>query len=563
MQSAEEYLQEIEKLKKALLESENKIASIINTAVDGIITIDLRGNIETINPAALKLFGYQLEDLVGKKINVLMDEKDRNGHDGYMHNYQTTGERKIIGIGRDVIGRRKNGSLFPFALSVSEVQLSDRVIYTGIIHDISQRKRDEERLKIYADEQTRNVLEIKKLNAELETRVNERTRQLEAKNSLLNQQIQERLNAEKALIESQKLYITIAKNFPNGVINIFDRQFRYMFIDGKELGLHHELPENYLGKTIFEKHSEETANNMAVNLEKCFNGENVVFEIQSQDNFYLLTAAPLFYKDKKVLQVMVVSQNITDRKKAEDEIRKSLERERELSDLKSKFVSMASHEFRTPLGTILSSVSLIAKYNEEKDLDKKMKHVHRIKANVEYLTQVLNDFLSLGKFDEGKVVNQPENFDLVSFCEGLVEDMQAIAKTDQKIEFIYKLDSPEIYADRKLLKPALANLLSNAIKYSDEGKSILLEITSNETLIMLKVQDSGIGIPPEDQVHLFELFYRAQNTTNIQGTGLGLHIAKRYITAMDGTIDFESTYGKGTSFCLKIPIVNGESKMLQ
>jgi PAS domain S-box-containing protein len=361
MANSEKINSEIESLRAALKESENKIAAIINTAVDGIITIDIKGFIESINPAAMRLFGYDFDELVGKKINVLMDSTDREGHDGYMQRYQTTGERRIIGIGRDVIGRKKDGSVFPFALSVSEVQLSDRIIYTGIIHDITRRKADEERLKEYAKEQARNVEEIKKLNADLERRVNERTRQLEDKNSLLNQQIQERLNAEKALIESQKLYITIAKNFPNGVINIFDRQLRYMFIDGKELAMYNELPEHYLGKTIFEKHSDETAQIMASNLDRCFQGENVTFEIQSRDNFYLLTAAPLFFKDKKVLQVMVVSQNITDRKKAEDEIRRSLERERELSDLKSKFVSMASHEFRTPLGTILSSVALVAK----------------------------------------------------------------------------------------------------------------------------------------------------------------------------------------------------------
>ncbi|MBY0424951.1 MAG: PAS domain S-box protein, partial [Cytophagales bacterium] len=509
---------EINRLKAELQESENKIAAIINTAVDGIITIDNKGFIETMNPAASRLFGYQQDELVGQKVNVLMTEVDRKGHDGYMEKYHRTGEKKIIGIGRDVIGKRKNGTEFPFALSVSEVQLSNRVIYTGIIHDISRRKADEERLKEYAQEQERNLQEIKKLNAELESRVNARTKELENKNLLLNQQIQERLNAEKALIESQKLYITIAKNFPNGVITIFDRQFRYMFIDGKELGIFDELPEHYLGKTIFDKLPEETANQMAHHLEQCFQGGNISFEIQLGDNFYLITSAPLFFKENKVLQVMAVSQNITDRKKAEDEIKKSLARERELSDLKSKFVSMASHEFRTPLGTILSSIALVAKYNDEKDMDKKMKHINRVKANVEYLTQVLNDFLSLGKFDEGKVVNQPDWFDLNAFCMELNEEMEAIAKPNQHISFSNLLKGNHIMADKKLLKPALANLLSNAIKYSEEGKEIQLILEETNSEITIQVKDQGIGIPEQDQVHLFELFYRAHNTTNIQGT---------------------------------------------
>jgi signal transduction histidine kinase len=179
---------------------------------------------------------------------------------------------------------------------------------------------------------------------------------------------------------------------------------------------------------------------------------------------------------------------------------------------------------------------------------------------VEYLTQVLNDFLSLGKFDEGKVVNQPEWFDIVAFSEGLIEEMQAISKNDQKIVFVNLLENPEVFADKKLLKPALANLLSNAIKYSDEGKEIIFEIKIVEGQLVLKVQDSGIGIPEEDKAHLFELFYRAHNTTNIQGTGLGLHITKRYIVAMNGTIEFESSFGEGTNFYLKLPIINEEVK---
>jgi signal transduction histidine kinase len=242
-------------------------------------------------------------------------------------------------------------------------------------------------------------------------------------------------------------------------------------------------------------------------------------------------------------------------KKAEAETLKALEKERELNILKSKFVTIASHEFRTPLSTILSSASLIGKYTGPNDDEKRQKHVARIKSSVNNLTGILNDFLSFGKLEEGKVGYSPGLFDVVLFAEELTEEISAILKEGQTIQYEHRGPEREVFSDKHLLKNALLNLLSNASKYSDPGKAIYLSSEITETELLMSVRDEGMGIPQADQVHLFSRFYRAHNVTAIQGTGLGLTIVKKYVELMDGTIDFFSQEYKGTTFTIKLPLI--------
>ncbi len=383
------------------------LSAIIDHAIDGIITIDNRGNVESINPAALELFGYQAEEVIGHNISMLMPEPDRGNHDGYLPNYQTTGHKKIIGIGREVMGLKKNGETFPFRLAVSEVWLKDKNIFTGFIHDLSREKAAEDMLKQHA--------------TELEHKVSERTRDL----------------------------------------------------------------------------------------------ISLVSELE----------------------------------KAKAEVSKSLEKEIELNQLKSRFVSMASHEFRTPLSSVQLSASLIEKYSERPD-DKAniIKHTNKIKSAVQLLTSILNDFLSLEKLEAGIVVMNKQYINLVELAEEITEEMQLICKKNQHIVYQHTGEIGHFTLDPNLLKNALVNLISNAIKYS--GEDTLIEFTTciDDEGCLISVKDNGIGIPEEDQVHLFEPFFRAHNTGNIPGTGLGLNIVKRYIELMEGQMEFESEVHKGTSF---------------
>ncbi|MBC5774794.1 hybrid sensor histidine kinase/response regulator [Pontibacter sp. KCTC 32443] len=237
---------------------------------------------------------------------------------------------------------------------------------------------------------------------------------------------------------------------------------------------------------------------------------------------------------------------------AQVEIRKALQKEKELHELKSRFVTIASHEFRTPLSTVLSSASLISKYKTTEDDEKRQKHVERIKSAVSNLTNILNDFLSISRIEEGKIYNVPTTFDLKEFTADIVDEMQGLVKIGQKIHYTHHGAETIVTLDKQLLKNIMINLLSNASKYSGEGKPIYID-TKVDPSINLTVKDAGIGIPEADKAHLFTPFFRAQNVTNIQGTGLGLNIVNRYVDIMGGTLTYESELNEGTTFRIIFP----------
>lgn len=402
------------KIEADLVENRNKLNAIINKAVDGILTIDEAGIIESLNPAAAYLFGYQPEEVIGHNVKMLMPEPDHSQHDKYINRYIETRVPRITGTGREVKGLRKDGSLFPFKLSVSEIQLGERRIFTGIVHDLTQEKKAEAQLR--------------KHSAELEQRVKARTEALA-------------LAIEK-LEESQR------------------------------------------------------------------------------------------------------------------DLQESLKKERDLNELKSRFVSMASHEFRTPLSTILSSTSLIDKYHAPEHDEKRQKHIRRIKSSVRNLTGILNDFLSVDKLEAGKISCSPSQFDVVQLAEDVVEEMQASLKAGQRVQLSHQGPDTNVFLDAQLLKNILINLISNAIKYSPESKAIFVRLSTHDFFLIIEVEDQGIGIPENEQNHMFERFFRAHNATNIQGTGLGLNIVKRYVDLMNGEMSFTSEEHHGTTFRISFPPLN-------
>ena len=239
-------------------------------------------------------------------------------------------------------------------------------------------------------------------------------------------------------------------------------------------------------------------------------------------------------------------------KTSKEELTISLEKEKEVNDLKSRFVSMASHEFRTPLSTILSSISLLSKYITTEEQHKRDKHIDRIKSSVKTLTDILNEFLSLGKIEEGKVDVKSEEFDLPTFINELINEMSVLLKTGQTFKYNHE-GAINTYTDSSLLKHVMINLISNAIKFSPESSIIFIETEVSKDTTTIKITDKGIGIPAADQVHLFERFFRATNVTNIQGTGLGLHIVGRYVEILKGTIQYNSEYEKGSTFEIQLP----------
>lgn len=235
-----------------------------------------------------------------------------------------------------------------------------------------------------------------------------------------------------------------------------------------------------------------------------------------------------------------------------DNLEKALTKEKELNELKSRFVSMASHEFRTPLSTILSSVTLLSKYTHTEEQTKREKHIERIKGAVTNLTDILNEFLSLGKIEDGKVEPKWTAFDITEAVNAVIRQMDPLRKTGQHIKHKHS-GNAEVVLDPGLLKNILINLISNALKFSPENSTIEIKTETKEIGISMSVKDKGIGISKEDQEHLFERFFRGANATNIQGTGLGLHIVSRYIQLMNGSIQCMSTLEGGTTFIVEFP----------
>ncbi len=402
--------------------------SVLETAVDGIINIDSVGKIINANKAAQEIFGYDKSEVLGQNVSMLMNKNDAAKHDGYIHNYLSTRVPMIIGIGREVIGKKKDGTLFPFRLAVSEVILNDKIIFTGIVHDIREIKEA--------------YNELKKLNLELDQKVMDRTYEVEkVVNQLLeiNNQLKEEIKIRKEIEKSLTL---------------------------KEV-----------------------------------------------------------------------------------ELQQSLELEKQLNELKSRFVTTASHEFRTPLTTIMSSASLILKYPLADQQSNRENHITKLRSAVNHLTGVLNDFLSLSKLEEGKVnvVVTPVSLNALIF--DVKESLSGILKEDQQINVLVK-DDLVIFTDPSILRNILFNLVSNAIKYSH--LNIEIEAAFDNDICLIKVKDKGIGIPKSDQLFLFDRFFRATNVGNVQGTGLGLNIVKRYCELINGSIGYESEENSGTTFFIKI-----------
>lgn len=227
----------------------------------------------------------------------------------------------------------------------------------------------------------------------------------------------------------------------------------------------------------------------------------------------------------------------------------ALKKEKQLNLLKSRFVSLASHEFRTPVSGILSSANLLSKYTTTEEQPKRDKHINNIVSSVKILVDILNDFLSVGKIEEGKVYVRPTNFNVKEYIAQVIMEMRGITTRGQVFNFVHE-GIEDIYLDPILLRHIIINLLSNAIKFSFENTAIDIRTTIIDGEFTLSVKDSGVGIPREDQEYLYDLFFRGSNVAYIEGTGLGLYIVAKYAEIMGGKVEYKTELNKGTEVIL-------------
>lgn len=401
--------------------------ALFNYATIGIVVTDAQGSIINFNRKAESDFGYTKEEVLGKPVDILLPQSLKSKHEHYRSGFYKHPSPRAMGAGRDLFGLKKDGSVFPVEVSLSNYTIENSIFVIAFVIDITIRKNSEEIQLAQKNELERVSKEVKQLNAGLEKKIEDRTKMLR--------------------------------------------------------------------------------------------------------------------------------ETLTALEKSKGELSEALKTEKELGELKSRFVSMASHEFKTPLSTILSSSYLLEQYNNIDAPEKRIKHIERIKNAVGDMKNILDDFLSLDKLDEGLIradIKPMSAEDCVKEFHLVISEMQINLKPGQQINFKYTGNS-EVMLDKHLLRNICMNLLSNATKFSPEASVINITAGFNPDSFNLSVQDYGIGVPENDKQHLFERFFRAKNAFNIQGTGLGLHIVAKYIELMNGDITIESKLDEGTTFTIRIP----------
>jgi PAS domain S-box-containing protein len=251
--------------------------------------------------------------------------------------------------------------------------------------------------------------------------------------------------------------------------------------------------------------------------------------------------------------------DITDRKQMEEDLRQALEKEKEFSALKTRFVSMASHEFRTPLATIQATCDLLRNYIHKMSPEQVSARFEKIQAQVKHMALMLDDVLTLGRLQDGRMEFHPVEIEVDSFCQEIMEELRGLNATHELV-YTAALAEGRARVDRKLMRQIITNLLTNAIKYSPQGSTVRFQVGEEDGWLVIHVTDSGIGIPEEDQKHLFVPFHRAGNVGEVSGTGLGLAITKQGVELHGGTITCDSTVGVGTTFTISVPIALSEEE---
>jgi signal transduction histidine kinase len=302
--------------------------------------------------------------------------------------------------------------------------------------------------------------------------------------------------------------------------------------------------------------------------------EKVIFESVHQrkdgTHYPVEVHLQLSYIEKRRVGVAIVL-DITERKnytqqlentveERTEQLREALKAEKKLNELKTKFLSLVSHEFKTPLSSILTSTSLLTKYTTTEQQDKRDKHIATIKSKVRYLDNILTDFLSIERLDSGKVNYALTSFPLSKLINEVVYDANTLLKEGQRIQYPQNIDGIVIEFDEKIMGLALSNLVHNAIKYSPEDSDIELKVHQEREQLKIDVVDQGLGVPEEDQPFIFDRYFRATNVLTVQGTGIGLNTVRQHMHNLNANVTFKSELGRGSTFTLHIPINNKENE---
>ncbi|HML21118.1 MAG TPA: PAS domain S-box protein [Aggregatilinea sp.] len=509
----------------ALRESEERYRRLAENALDIIYRVRLRPEyeVEFINQAVLTITGYAPDEFYenSELFSHLISSADENG---------TTPARELIKLlGHESVVRvtRRDGD--QIWLEQHLVPLYDEagqvIAVEGIARDVTARKQAEESVRTYA--------------SELEARVAERTAEL----NRAKERVEVILNSSSDVIVLTNLTGIIQQVNP-----VFADVFGWSGEDAFGQPLVRfattesvEVLRNALAQTAYSGHASRAEAMLMSRIGMPFHADIVVSPIETSQN--------------QTTGLVCSIRDITDRKRLESSLRQTLAQEVQLNELKSRFVSIVSHEFRTPLAVIQTATDLVERYSDRLTEADKKEEFSRIRFSIKTMVELLEDVLMISRVDAGKLQFSPGPVDLAAFCDSLLREFRRTLSAKHQLVASYTGLAGDVNVDTKLLRHILSNLLSNAIKYSPSGGEVRLSAVREEDRIILRVQDQGIGIPQVDQVRLFEIFHRGSNVGSISGTGLGLTIVKQFVDLHNGTITLESGEDQGTTFIITLPVI--------
>lgn len=497
-----------------IFQKNSNIFNVLSEGIsEGIIVVNTKQVIVATNCSAMEMFGYEKDELIGKPLDILIPKRYHHKHDTHVEHFIAKSGKRQMGQGRDLFGICKDGNEFPVEAGLNPFELDGVTYVMALIIDITERKRKEIELSHWARIFNESLNEIYVFDAITFKFIN------------VNKEAQRNLGYTM----EELVKMTPANIKPE----LSQPKFRKLI--------------QPLLKGEMEKLKFETVYGRK-------NGSSYPVEVHLQ-----LSAI----EDNKVFVAMTL--DITERKNYTEKLEKTVDErtkqltealavEKELNELKTRFLSLVSHEFKTPLSSILTSITLLGKYTQTEQQEKRDKHVNTIKKKVKYLDTILNDFLSVERLDSGKVNYKIETFALSKIVNEVIYDANMLLKAGQKIQYPENFDDIIIQFDEKTLELALSNLVHNAIKYSPEDSVIDVQVAIEENKLFLKIIDKGIGIPEEEQKHIFNRYFRAENALLTQGTGIGLNIAKQHLENLGGGLEFSSELNKGSIFTVSIPL---------
>ncbi len=513
-----------------------KLSLAIEQSPVAIVITDLEANIQYISPSFTKITGYSAKDVIGQNTRILKS--------GFTKNETYDDLWKTIKSGKswtgEWINKKKDRSFYWESIKISPVfdEEGKTTNYLAVKEDSSERKQTEQK--------------ILDLNINLEQKVEMRTRELADANAELLAEVDERKKIESELIQKTD---ELEKFFAVTLDMLCIADASGVF-----------LKVNDAWETILGFPAKEVVNRPFIDfvhpedIQKVYAAIDQLTDNEALFNYIVrLKTKDGYFRDIEWHGVQVegliyaAARDITERVRLERTLQESIYKEKELNEIKSRFVSMASHEFRTPLASILLSCESLISYWKRMDEQQIVTKLNNILNQTQHLSSIVTNVMEVSKIQEGKIIYDPEKIDFLKLCQGTIRDFNADASLKNKIRFETVFRELHLKIDKRLILQTLFNLLSNAIKYSQPEPLVLVTLNVQNDKLVLTVKDNGIGIPLRDQKHIFQPFFRADNARGLEGNGLGLNIVRESIRVQGGDVSFESKHGDGSTFFVTLP----------